>query len=136
MNRYEDNIWIGNNNREGEWCVAYYAVGINKESKGTITNSRFRPENFQDHESHNDIFHPGKKLGKGVCITPKIEDENRYTGIIEFNGRKYKLIIMVRVKPDALRQCKCTKDKDDYWVVNGIVNELRPYRILYKKVNI
>ena len=39
---------------------------------------------------------------------------------------------MVRVKPDAIRQCECYKD---YWVVNGTTDEIRPYRILYKACN-
>ena len=129
MDKYENNIWICKDNRKGEWCVAYHGVGRNKESEGTIL------ENFQEHESHDDIFHPGNKLGKGVCVTPKIEVEKRDACILEFNGKKYKIVLMVRVKPSAIRQCKCTKDKDDYWVVNGTPNEIRPYRILYKKVN-
>ena len=39
---------------------------------------------------------------------------------------------MVRVKPDAIRGCNCPWAKD-YWVVNGSTDEIRPYRILYKK---
>ena len=37
---------------------------------------------------------------------------------------------MVRVKPNARRYCA---DQSDYWVVNGTTDEIRPYRILYKK---
>ena len=37
---------------------------------------------------------------------------------------------MVRVKPNAIRHCS---DSGDYWVVNGTTDEIRPYRILYKK---
>ena len=40
---------------------------------------------------------------------------------------------MVRVKPDAIRCCNCEYAKD-YWVVDGTNNEIRPYRILYKKI--
>ena len=36
---------------------------------------------------------------------------------------------MVRVKPEAIRECS---DSGDYWVVNGTTDEIRPYRILYK----
>ena len=42
--------------------------------------------------------------------------------------KKYKTILMVRVKPDAIRS-----DDDDEWVVNGTSDEIRPYRILYKE---
>ena len=39
---------------------------------------------------------------------------------------------MVRVRPNAIRQCNCGYAKD-YWVVNGTTDEIRPYRILYKQ---
>ena len=42
---------------------------------------------------------------------------------------------MNRVKPDAIRQCPCTKGNSEYWVVDGTTDEIRPYRILYKKVD-
>ena len=32
MDKYEDNIWIGKENIEGEWCVAYHGVGRYRES--------------------------------------------------------------------------------------------------------
>ena len=54
---------------------------------------------------------------------------DKYAGISEINGIKYKTVLMVRVKQEAIRHCKC----EDYWVVNGTTDEIRPYRILYKK---
>ena len=54
-----------------------------------------------------------------------------YAGVSEIKGKKYKTVLMVRVKPDAIRQCKCCSD---YWVVNGTIDEIRPYRILYREV--
>ena len=42
---------------------------------------------------------------------------------------------MVRVKPEAIRNCDiCSDSKNDNdWVVNGTTDEIRPYRILYKE---
>ena len=43
---------------------------------------------------------------------------------------------MVRVKPEAIRHCdQCFDSRApyNYWVVNGTEDEIRPYRILYKK---
>jgi hypothetical protein len=42
---------------------------------------------------------------------------------------------MVRVKPNALRHCDVCRDSwiENYWVVNATNDEIRPYRILYKK---
>ena len=42
---------------------------------------------------------------------------------------------MVRVKPEAIRNCDICSDSknDNHWVVNGTTDEIRPYRILYKE---
>ena len=115
------------NNSEGEWCVAYHGIG-----NGNIYKSSFKPEGGQSHENCDDIFHPGKKVGNGVYCTQKIESAEQYAGISEINGIKYQIVLMTRVKPDAIRQCRC---ENNYWVVDGTPNEIRPYRILYKKIN-
>jgi hypothetical protein len=60
----------------------------------------------------------------------------QYAGISEINGVKYKTVLMVRVKPSAIRHCDICGDSKapyNYWVVNGTTDEIRPYRILYKK---
>ena len=140
MDKYDngDNTWIGMNNSPGEWCVAYHGVGRNqtsdnvKNSTGSIIKSTFKPgpDCGQLHKDCYDEFHPGQKVGRGVYCTPFIKTAgNYYSGISEINGIKYKTVLMVRVKPEAIRHCKCY----DYWVVNGTTDEIRPYRILYQK---
>ena len=130
-----DNTWIGMNNSEGEWCVAYHGVGNYKESDeikkivGDIYRDRFKPGFGQLYRNCNDIYHPNQKVGEGVYCTPYIEIAEGYSGISIINGKKYKTVLMVRVKPDKIRGCK---ERRDYWVVNGTTNEIRPYRILYK----
>ena len=130
-----DNTWIGMNNSEGEWCVAYHGVGRFKESDevkkitGLICNSSFKAGTGQIHDDCEDMFHAGKKVGKGVYCTPHIKTAERYAGKSIINGKSYKTVLMVRVKPDKIRGCL---DSEDYWVVNGTTDEIRPYRILYK----
>jgi len=141
IDKYEDNIWIGKENLEGEWCVAYHGVGRRSESEevkmntGNIYKSQYKSGGGQEHEYEDDIFHPGKKVGRGVYCSPKIETAEGYSGISVINGIKYKTVLMNRVKPDAIRQCECAKGNSEYWVVNGTTDEIRPYRILYKKVD-
>ena len=96
---------------------------------------RFKPGYGQYHEICEDIYHPGMKVGRGVYCQPKIETAEGFCGISEINGIKYKTVLMTRVKPDAIRQCQCTKGNEEYWVVDGTPDEIRPYRILYKKVD-
>ena len=139
MDVYEDNTWIGMDNSEGEWCVAYHGVGdgqesnqVKKATKSIVKGQKFfNDRGIQYHKNCEDRFHPGKKVGMGAYCTPKIKKAEDYAGISEINGAKYKTVLMVRVNPDKIRACKC--EEGDYWVTDGIIDQIRPYRILYKK---
>ena len=132
-------------NSPGEWCVAYHGVASGQNSEdvkkitGIICNTTFKAGNGQAHEFCDDQYHPGKKVGRGVYCTPTIKTaEKNYAGISEINGIKYKTVLMVRFKPEAIRHCDTCSDSRapyNYWVVNGTTDEIRPYRILYKKCN-
>ena len=139
MDKYDggDNTWIGMNNKKGEWCVAYHGVAGGKESKDvqkitkSIINDTFHAGPRQAYSTHDDMYHPGKKVGDGVYITPKIEEAQRYAGPTSINNTQYLTVFMVRVKPEAIR---ASREKEEYWVVNGTPDEIRPYRILYKRI--
>ena len=141
MDEYDngDNTWIGMNNSEGEWCVAYHGVGRYQESEKVknitgliIKGKEFRPGWAQAHKKCQDQYHPGKLVGEGVYCTPTINTAYEYSGVSTINGKDYKTVLMVRVKPDAIRGCE---DSGDYWVVSGTTDEIRPYRILYREIN-
>jgi len=136
--KYGDNTWLGMINSSGEWCVAYHGVGGGQLSNNVknITGKIIQGEKFkagprQALEYCDDILHPGKKVGKGVYCTPTISTAERYSGVSIINNISYKTVLMARVNPNSIRVCSC---KDDYWVVDGTTNEIRPYRILYKKL--
>ena len=141
MDEYDegDNTWIGMSNSEGEWCVAYHGVGrFNnsdeiKDISRKIIKGGFRAGKNQVHDTCKDKYHPGKFVGKGVYCTPNISTAESYSGESIINGKSYKTVLMVRVKPDKIRGCECDYAKD-YWVVSGTTDEIRPYRILYKCV--
>ena len=40
---------------------------------------------------------------------------------------------MVRVKPDKIRQCR---EQENFWVLNGTSDEVRPYRILKNTIRL
>ena len=140
LDEYENNKWIGMNNSPDEWCVAYHGVGYGQTSDnvkritGLIYKGNFKPGSGQVHNNCSDKFHIGKKVGKGVYCTPNIKTAEGYAGISTINGKNYKTVLMVRVKPDSLRCCNDHDFAKDYWVVNGTSDEIRPYRILYKCV--
>lgn len=139
-NKYENDIWIGKNNSIGEWSVAYHGVARMEKSDnvkkiiGCIIKDRLKPGKCQAHCNCEDQFHPGKKVGVGVYCSSKINYAEMYSGISEINGILYKTVLMFRVRPDAIRGCGC-KDNADSLVVNGTADEIRIYRILYKKLD-
>ena len=136
LNKYENDEWIGCNNSPGEWCVAYHGVGRFlkssdnvKDVTGKIIKGTFKAGQNQVHRNCENINKPGTKVGEGVYCTPNVDTALQYSGKSEINGKIYQTVLMVRVKPKAIRECK---DSGDYWVVNGTTDEIRPYRILYK----
>ena len=145
LQKYENDDWLGNTGGPGEWCVAYHGVASGQSSDnvkkvtGNIYKSSFKPGKGQAHEFCDDQFHPGQKVGRGVYCTRTIKTAaDKYAGISEINGIKYKTVLMVRVKPEAIRHCDTCLDSKapfDYWVVNGTTDEIRPYRILYQRCN-
>ena len=50
---------------------------------------------------------------------------------MKIQGKKYKVGFMLRVKPDKIR---FPSSQPNFWVLNGDFSELRPYRLLIKKI--
>ena len=118
LDRYDNknNDWLSYDNRKGEWCICYSGLSREKE---------------KNYENDDDLKHPGKKVGLGVYVSPKPEEMEKKAGIINFKGAKYKMGLMLRIRPDKVR---CPKSNPNIWVINGIPDEIRPYGILLKKI--
>ncbi len=157
------NDWISYDNREGEWCIAYHGVGNLLSSKKVQTAVRGiatstlkeksqlkkeetegkedeetegkedeeKEEEEDDYSEIMDMRHPNNKVGKGVYCSPNPEVMDNYAGIIEINKVKYKMGFMLRVNPEKIR---VPQGKEEFWVLNGNIDEVRPYRILVKKI--
>lgn len=119
----KDNTWIGMDNIKGEWCVAYLAIGRDSNDKNIRKNLA--------HKNCPDQDNPGRKVGEGVYCSPLVDIAESNSRVTRINQKNYKIVLMVRVKPDAIRSCK---DRENIWVVNGTTDEIRPYRILYKEI--
>ena len=130
MNLYDngDNSWIGMENNN-DWCVAYCRVG--GHHKNNLNLRQRKKAHYNKHKEHEDIYHIGEKVGEGINCTPKILIAENFARIIEINQKRYKILLMVRVKNDKIRECK---DNPNIWIVNGTSEEIRPYRILYKEI--
>ena len=71
------------------------------------------------------------KCGVGVCLFQNPEYAENSAGIIQVSGFKIKIILMCRVNPLKIRQ---PKKFQECWILNPTADEIRPYRILIKKI--
>ena len=130
--------WISSDGSPGEWAVAYHGFGCHmgseqiKEIIKTIIHDNLKPGPGQACVSYQDKRHKGKICGTGVYVTPNIDIANGYAGSIKLGNKMYKLVIMVRVKPSKIRE---PWNEQDFWIVDGKSDQLRPYRLLIKEFN-
>ena len=99
---------------------------------GLIYKSGFKPSVWGKATDDPDLRHPGKVCGLGVYCSPDIEYAESYAGITEFNGKKYKCALMLRVNPKKIRQSSSYPKE---YILEPNTDEIRPYRILLKEVN-
>ena len=132
--KYENDDWLNIRDESSKWAIAYHGVGrinsceeIINMLKNIITEEGLKPGPSQIKCHLNDIRHPGKKIGTGVYLTPSINIAEEYSGIIPFNNKKYKIVLMTKVKIDKIKE----PEDFNYWIVNK--EYIRVYRILLKE---
>ena len=93
LGKYDDgdDTWLGMDNSDGEWNVAYHGIGRGQSSSdvkkivGLIYKGSFKKGSAQVHKDCNDKFHSGK-VGEGVYCTPNIGTAEEYCGFQKFKG--------------------------------------------------
>ena len=134
-----NNDWIGYNNKNGEFAVAYFGISNlygNKKNMSYFLHEIYSKDVLkmgyeQTFENDLDLRNPTKKCGNGVYLfqDPKIAEST--SGIYDIGGVRYKILLMCRVNPKKIRQPKGFKD---CWILNYNPSEIRPYKILVKKI--
>ena len=140
INKYDNgnNDWLACDGREGEWCVGYHGIGRNQTSDAvrnmilSILRNNLQPGSAQACKNEIDINHRPNKVGVGVYCSAHINVLEEYAGHIVIRNKKYKVGIMVRCKRDKIRIPMYHKN---YWVLDGNFDQLRPYRLLIKRMN-
>ena len=140
INKYDygNNDWLACDGRIGEWCVGYHGIGRNQSSDEvrnmilSILKNNLQPGQAQACKNQLDINHRPNRVGIGVYCSPKQNVLEDYAGYIVIRNKKYKVGIMVRCKQDKIR---IPQGHKDYWVLDGSFEQLRPYRLLIKRVN-
>lgn len=143
-NRY----WLGDDNNEGEWYIAYHGVKSIESIKkicieGFRRGKRQRCKDYDNKNPLNNKEEKKKKCGEGVYFTNEIEEAKYYAKPIDYNNNQYKIIFMCRVNPKEVRIADIGNNKE-YWIVEGDElgdlygkkrsDQVRPYRILIMKV--
>ena len=129
-----DNTWIGHNNQEGEFAVAYHGIRSNIGAIKQILNSYLKAGENQAYENDEDFFNLGHRCGRGVYVTPFIEVAEKYTKefYAEELNKSFRIVFQCRVNPKKIRQ---PITKPEYWILKGNGQEIRPYRLLIKQEN-
>ena len=131
-----DDIWLGKENKFGEWPVAYHGIGKGKifekvlniiydnlrEGHGQLYNRQINIEKSKDEFP---------QCGEGVYFSPNIEEAQKYAEktTLGWYNVKFQFVIMARVNPSKIR---CPGGFPIIWILNGNDEEIRPYRLLIK----
>ena len=101
-----NNTWLGNENKSGEFAVAY--IGVNEKKNLSHINKNLNKSlfcNVKDIKNKgilNSIF--GKNCGKGELIFQNPKYAENYASLSNINGVQIKALIMCRVNPKKIRQ--------------------------------
>ena len=141
-----NDTWLNYNNVEGEWYIAYHGTGKLNVPKQIIEGGFRRGDRqmYKNSKNMNPLSqNEFPKCGDGVYLTPIIKEAQSYSIGINYGDCKYYLVFMCRVNPYKVRFVE--KSHPPYWIVSGdLINdqnakkysdEIRPYRILLKKIN-
>ena len=130
--------WLAHDGNKNEWAIAYHGIGSKlgfsvEQATKNIIKDGFKAGGGQSYKDYEVYMHPGQKVGVGVYCSPDplvMEQYAQKSKIIGVNGKTYKMGFMMRVKPDKIRYSIAQKN---YWVLNGTIDEMRPYRIMIKE---
>ena len=135
-----NNDWLDYDNNEDEFSIAYLGLNnflnnkekivedLNKLSKDI--NNMVKDKLYQNEK---DLRKNGNICGDGICLFQNPDYAENSAGIIDIYGYRIKIILMCRVNPKKIRQ---PQNFPDCWILNPTPDEIRPYRILFKKVPI
>ena len=133
LNKYENNEWLSNENIEGEWYIAYYIIKDLNICKSIIEgqfNKNYHNQIYKFNQNLNPLSsYDYPECEEGIYVFPNINLINFSDKRINFEGIDYNLIVMCRINPNKVRFV----NEDSIWIISN--KEIRPYRILIKKIN-
>ena len=138
-----NDLWLHYSNADGVFAIAYLGLSNiygNKANLEHFLNEIKSQEVLkmgyeQTYKNDINIFdkpkNEYKKCGNGVYLFQDPNIAENTASIIDIGGVRYKILLMCRVNPKKIRQPQGFKD---CWILNPTPAEVRPYRILIKKI--
>ena len=137
-----NNDWIGNNNTNGEWYIAYHGIKSIEALNGILLNGFRRGiyQKYKDNDNINPLTNKEyQKCGEGVYFIQNFSETLKYIKIFNYMGDYYRIVLMCRVNPYKVRIADIGNNLES-WIVNGDSlndingkrrdDEVRVYRIL------
>ena len=126
---FGDNRWLSNDVEPGEYAVAYY--GINNLNLHNILSLMGNLESGNTFVEDVNLRNPGQKCMSGAYFYKNPSFAENSSEIINIGGFEYKIMFMCRVNPSKIRQ---PQNFPDCWILSPTPDEIRPYKILIKKI--
>ena len=132
---FGNNAWLSNNNGLGEFAVAYYGINNlfnnNMNMIQNLIGLMGNQESGRTFINANNNRNPGEKCKTGAYFYRNPNYAENSSETIKIGGFNYKIMFMCRVNPLKIRQ---PENFLDCWILNPSPDEVRPYKILIKKI--
>ena len=133
LGKYQDDIWLEDITDKSEWAIAYRGIFSKDENKMKgLIKYYIEKQDLKIAETtiKGQIYNRRrwKSINKGVYITPYIKVAEKYTQSISFNNKKYKVLLMAKVKIGQIVE----PEGSDFWILNN--DYIRIYRVLFKEI--
>ena len=132
---FGNNNWLGNTNGMEEFAVAYYGINnIFNNTFNKVQNLEGIMGNYESGETfidNNNIRNPGHKCVRGAYFYKNPNIAENSCEIINIGGFEYKIMFMCRINHFKIRQ---PENFQDCWILSPTPDNVRPYKILIKKV--
>ena len=133
LGKYQDDIWLEDITDKSEWAIAYRGIFSKDENKMKgLIKYYIEKQDLEIAETtiKGQIYNRRrwKSINKGVYITPYIKVAEKYTQSISFNNKKYKVLLMAKVKIGQIVE----PEGSDFWILNN--DYIRIYRVLFKEI--
>ena len=133
LGKYQDDIWLEDITDKSEWAIAYRGIfSIDENKMKGLIKYYIEKQDLKIAETtiKGQIYNRRrwKSINKGVYITPYIKVAEKYTQSIFFNNKKYKVLLMAKVKIGQIVE----PEGSDFWILNN--DYIRIYRVLFKEI--